>query len=361
MSERFILITAPSLDTKYNVSGISSLTGFIIHRNSAKAYQHFELGRKDEEKRNAGWLFRMMVKTVKWMVVVSSRKISLVHFNFALSKPSILRDTPLVLFAKLIRKKMVIHIHGGDYLTNTKAPRWMRFLLKSVFAGSNQVIVLSPVEQVALSETYKIKNIKVLPNCIDTREAMAFNRSFEKPGELKMLFIGRITTSKGIAYIYQALSNLKKRMPALPLKFSMAGTGPDEKEYVEKFSALLGTDFEFKGIVSGPAKTALYKNCQIFLLPSLFEGLPMSLLESMSFGLVPVVTSVGSIKHVVQHGQNGILVDDNPAEDTALAVEKLYTDHALLQELGSNARNFIFKHYNPDEYIMALNKIYAAA
>jgi glycosyltransferase involved in cell wall biosynthesis len=359
MSENNILITAPSLDTKHNVSGISSLVNFIIHNNTGKVYKHFELGRKDNEKRNLLWFFRIIQTTIKWMWIVTGKNIKLVHFNFALSKPSIIRDAPLVLYAKLIQKKMIIHLHGGDYLTDKKPPAWMKIVLKKVFSGSNPVIVLSPVEQQAVIKDYGLKDAAVLPNCVDLTEAKIFKRSFDKGAELNMLFIGRITTTKGIEYIYQALSKLKNKQ--VPFKFYMAGTGPEEKEYVNKFSALLESDFEFKGVVSGEAKTNLFKQCNIFLLPSLFEGLPISLLESMSFGLVPVVTGVGSIKHVVTTGQNGIIVDGNPVDNTVLAVESFNNDKVLLQKLSTNAGNFIFENYNPDVYLDNLNKIYEAA
>jgi glycosyltransferase involved in cell wall biosynthesis len=359
MSENNILITAPSLDTKHNVSGISSLVNFIINNNTSTAYTHFELGRKDNEKRGLLWFFRIIKTTLKWMFVVTGKKITLVHFNFALSKPAIIRDAPLVLYAKLIQKKMIIHLHGGDYLTDKKPPAWMRIVLKKVFSGNNPVIVLSPVEQQAVTTDYGLKNVQVLPNCVDLNDAKIFNRSFNSEAVLNMLFIGRITTAKGIEYIYQALSKLKSKQ--VPFKFYMAGTGPEEKEYVEKFSALLGDGFEFKCVVSGTVKTDLFKQCDIFLLPSLFEGLPISLLESMSFGLVPVVTGVGSIKHVVTTGQNGVLVDSNPVEDTVLAIENFNNDKALLQKLSINAVNFIFENYNPDVYLDNLNKIYDAA
>jgi glycosyltransferase involved in cell wall biosynthesis len=359
MSESRILITAPSLDTKHNVSGISSLTNFIINNNSSHVYEHFELGKRDNEKRNAGWLIKIIKTTFSWMVVAAKKKITLVHFNFALSKPSIIRDAPLVLFAKLCKKKMIIHVHGGDYLTNTKPPGWMKYILKKVFSNNIPVIVLSPVEQQAITAEYNLKNVKVLPNCVDLNEAKMFNRIVNKQEVLNILFIGRITKSKGIEYIYQALSSLKKRQ--VPFKFYIAGAGPDENEYVEKFEALLGKDFEFKGVVAGVSKINLFKTCEIFLLPSLFEGLPMSLLESMSFGLVPVVTGVGSIKYVVKTGENGILVDRNPAEDIDLAIEKFVNDRMLLEQLSINARDYIFKNYNPEEYLIELNKIYEAA
>jgi glycosyltransferase involved in cell wall biosynthesis len=360
MSVKNILITAPSLDTKQNVSGISSVTNFIINNNTGKVYKHFELGRKDDEKRNLRWFLRIIKTMFNWIIVVTNSKTTLVHFNFALSKASIIRDAPLILFVKLCSKKILIHLHGGDYLTNTKAPGWMKFILKRVFWGNTQVIVLSPAEQHAIIKDYKVKNVNVLPNCVDLKEAKAFNRTFNKEGGVPhLLFIGRISKPKGIEYIYQALHLLKKKGTAF--KFLMAGTGPDETEYVAKFSSLLGAAFEFKGIVSGEAKTELFKASDVFLLPSMFEGLPMALLESMSFGLVPVVTGVGSIKYVVKTGENGIIVGSNPVEEIVTAIESFEKSTILMERLSINASNFIFKYYNPENYINELNKVYELA
>ncbi len=361
MSERYILITAPSLDTRFNVSGISSVTNFIIGANKAQNYKHFELGRKDDEKRNIMWLLRMIKTAFRWMVSVSSKKVQQVHFNFALSKASILRDAPLVIFAKLARKKMVIHVHGGDYLTNSNTPKWIQWILKRLFAGKTAVIVLSPVEKKIIEERYKVKNIKVLPNCVDLTDAKLFNRSYVKDQVVKLLFIGRISQAKGLAHIYSILSGLKKN--EMPFKFFLAGTGADEKEYVGKFTNLLGKDFEFKGVVSGNTKTALYKNSDIFLLPSLFEGLPMSLLEAMSFGLVPVVTNVGSMGFVVTNNENGIItaLNDNTASVMEAAITQLINNNELQQQLSVNAATFIYKNYSPEDYVTQLNKIYAAA
>ncbi len=356
MNRKSILITAPSLDTKHNVSGISSVTNFIISNNTTRNYKHFELGRKDNEKRNLAWVFKIIRTMFKWVSAIRDKEIALVHFNFPLSKPSVLRDAPLLILTKLFRKKMIIHLHGGDYLTSKKAPRWMRFILKRVFSGNNPVIVLSPLEKKVITEEYSIKNVTVLPNCVDLKDAKAFNRSFDDNGIFNILSIGRISIPKGIERIYQSLVLLKQRN--VKLNFYLAGTGPEEAAYKEKFSALLGDAFHFEGIVSGKTKTALFERCNVYLLPSYFEGLPMSLLESMSFGLVPIVTGVGSIKYVVTTGETGVIVDNDPAAETDAAIKSFETDTALLKKLSVNASRFIFENYNPENYIARLNTLY---
>ena len=221
MRNGFVLITAPSLDTKLNVSGISSVTTFIIENNKSYVYRHFELGRKDGEKRNFSWFLRYLKTNFSWVFTIASKKVSIVHFNFALNKASVIRDVPLLLFSKLFKKKMVIHLHGGQYLTDTEIPAVLKFLFKKLFSGKNPIIVLSPLEKEALEEKYNAKNIHVLPNCINLDDAKLFKRVSNSNKALNILFLGRINEVKGLEYIYKALSLLKTMQ--IPFNFFMAG------------------------------------------------------------------------------------------------------------------------------------------
>ncbi len=359
MKKGSILITAPSLDTRFNVSGISSVASFIIKNNPLYHYEHFELGRKDNEKRGVAWLLKMFQTTFRWIFVVSSGRISLVHFNFAFSRASVLRDAPLIMYAKLIQKKVVIHVHGGEYLLKTAPPAWMSILLKGVFSSKTPVLVLSQLEKNVLTEFFKISNIRILPNCVDLTVARQVNREYAAKTIPKLLFLGRIHSDKGIEYIYKALVLLKNQ--GIPFSFFMAGTGPQENEYVEKFTSLLGNDFTFCGVVSGEVKDSLLADCTIFLLPSLYEGLPMALLESMSFGMVPIVTDIGSIGYVVKNGENGIMLGKEPIAEIAKSVETLGNDSNMMAMLSANAREYIFSHFDPKKYIVSLNEIYDIA
>ena len=171
-----------------------------------------------------------------------------------------------------------------------------------------------------------------------------------------ILFLGRIHPDKGLAYIYPALQQLKTE--GLDFKFIMAGKGPLEEEYDTKFMELLGDRYEFKGIVSGLRKTIAFEQSNIFLLPSFWEGLPIALLEAMSFGLVPVTTDVGAMKTVVINNMNGKIVETRSSEDIAEAIKSLAGDPEKMKRLSINARKLVFTQYNPKKYIETLNKIY---
>lgn len=351
-----IIITSPSLDFNQNVSGISAVTNFIIKSNPLHQYEHFEIGKQDDEKRNILWLLRIFKMYLKWFILLILSKDVLVHFNFPVNKRSIIRDVPMIMLCKLLSKRLIIHFHGGEFLMKKDIPQWAIKALKYILGGKNPKVVLSDKEKNFITNAYQVNNLVVLPNCIDLEEAEKFTKNLTAEEIPVLLFLGRICLEKGLEEIYLALKLLKEQ--GLNFKFCLAGKGPDQNKYLSKFSKLLGNDFDFKGVVSGDEKINVLKNSTIFLLPSYNEGLPIALLEAMSFNIVPIVTNVGSVASAVKNKENGILLEINSSEDIAKAVTELVNNKKYLQLLSSNAKQLIFENYNPIFYIEKLNNIY---
>jgi glycosyltransferase involved in cell wall biosynthesis len=229
-----------------------------------------------------------------------------------------------------------------------------------LFSEKNPVIVLSSFEKKLLADKIRSAGIYVLSNCIELEEAKLFTRDYRGSEVLKLLFIGRIVERKGLKDIILAIKILKTQN--INFKLFVAGTGEDQYDFISKASNLLGCDFKYEGVVDGKRKTDLIKECDIFLLPSLSgEGLPISLLECMSFGLVPVVTNNGSMACVVKDRDNGYVVNKNSPEEIASIVKDLINDKQLLKRMSTEARDHIMNNYNPQKYIKELNKIYEKA
>ncbi|MGI6324098.1 MAG: glycosyltransferase family 4 protein [Bacteroidales bacterium] len=354
---KYILITSPSLDVAKNVSGISSVTRFIINNNTSFTYKHFELGKRDAEPRNILWFLRIIKAYMQWLIVVILNRKILIHFNIALDKRSIIRDLPLVFLARILGRKMVLHIHGGEYLQSDYIPEKIKFCLKFLFSEKVPVIVLSSFEKNILSDKIKSAGIYVLPNCIELDDAKLFTRDYSGSKALQLLFLGRIINRKGIKDILSAISILKDK--GINFKFCLAGTGEDEKDFINKADILIGSDFHYAGVVDGRRKTDLIKESDVFLLPSLSgEGLPMALLECMSFGLVPIVTDDGSMACVVKDRENGYIVSKSSPEEIASAVSELANNRQIFKRMSTEAREYIIENYNPQNYIDKLNKIY---
>lgn len=351
-----VIITSPSLNTADNVSGISAVTQFIASHNTCCKYTHCVFGKKDREARNLMWLLRTLTSYARWVYVILIQTRAIVHFNLALDLRSLIRDLPLIMVARLFRRRVIIHIHGGEFLAGEGMPLWLKSVLRLTLARG-PIIVLSQLEQALIERRTRNAKIFVLPNCIGVEEAKAFERAYPSDEPLTLLFLGRITESKGLDVLYQGLTALREK--GARFRFVLAGAGPDEALYVRKFRELLGEDFDFRGVVAGTEKTEVLKKCNVFVLPSLCgEGMPIALLEGMAFGLVPVTTGVGSIPSVITHGSNGIIVGAQSPGEIVDAIDTLAADKQYMQALSKNGRQYIWENCRPDRYLRTLNAIY---
>lgn len=349
------IITSPSLDPTQNVSGVSSVTQFIINNNDAVEYVHFELGRKDKEK--GGWrrIPAILRKRKEWRRVLKQYPDAIIHYNFPLSASSILRDPLFMTIARRMKRKMVIHIHGGVFLTAPSTPWLLERIMHWVFQGKEPIIVLSDGEKDALQSRFHCSNIVVLPNCIDLSEASKFKRQVPV-SSIELGYLGRIANTKGMTELLEACKELKRQ--EVPFRLHLAGKEETEGQYLPAFEEALGDKFVFEGVVSGESKTAFLKKIDTFVLPSYFEGLPMSLLEAMSFGSVPITTMVGSIPSIIEDGQNGIAIDPHSEAAIVDAVKILAKDNSKRQTLSTMAQQTIFWRFSPKEYTATLNGIY---
>lgn len=357
MQNREIIITAPSLDVCDNVSGVGAVVRFIIDSNKEKNYIHFRVGRKDCEANN---LFNGILRNIKtyflWKRFLREHSDAIIHYNYPLDAKSIVRDFFMMRFAVRHSRKMLIHVHGGLYLNKERCPWFIKRILKVVFSWNYPKIVLSDLERDLLQTKYCAKDVEILPNCVPLDDASVYIKKLKGKTSLDLLYIGRIEKNKGVDEIIGACKELKKR--AFPFVLHIAGKEQTNDEYLPKMRRVLDDNFVYEGIVSGREKSELFKKCDVFMLPSYYEGLPMSLIESMSYGLIPVCTNVGSISTVVCDGENGFFVPQKDYESIVKAIEYLYANDDMAEEMSARAKKKIFDNFSPFKYIEKLNAIY---
>lgn len=350
-----VIIVAPSLKIESNVSGVSSVARFIVENNCILNYQHFQQGRQDNEGKGFKRLIRVWKSYKEWKKLLADNQNAMIHYNYPLDAPSIVRDFFFIQYAYMHKMRMVIHLHGGLYLFKDDKPWIINKILKTVFSYDAPLIVLSDKEKEHICNTYRRDNVYSLPNCIDTSVAKTFIRQ-ENKGRLRLLYLGRIEKNKGIDYVLAALRILESK--GVDFVFRMAGKEKVEGEYLERINETLKSKFMYCGVVTGKSKDDLLKDSDVFVMPSFYEGLPMALLECMSFGVVPVVTDVGSIGEYVKNGENGKIVKVQETESIVNALLLLERDRHLLSKLSENARRTIFTQLKPKDYVEKLNRIY---
>ena len=352
-----VIINSPSLDPKINVSGISSVTQFIISNNKDVEYIHVEVGKRDAESGGTlNRLQRIWRNRLEWKRLLHLHPDAVIHYNMPLMGAAVIRDYLLLQVARKFCNPIVLHVHGGNYMKNRQRPWLIQRLVNAVFSWAKHIIVLSEEEKQIVEEDFNVDNVHSLPNCIDLTEARDYKRKFEAEHPLSILYLGRIEKNKGIDYILEAAKKLKA--DKVPFTLHFAGKEETQDEYIPQFKSELGESFIYHGVVFGKMKYDLLKQCDVFLLPSFYEGLPMSLLETMSFGMVPVVTPVGSIPAVVTDRVNGIFIKVKNIEDIANAIKGLYYDRVKLPKLSVNAQHTILDRFDDRKYIKLLNHLY---
>lgn len=354
--KKVIIITAPSLDPTQNVSGVSSVVRFIVDNNREAQYVHFEIGKKDTEKGGVTRLRSLAKAFMEWRKLLREKPEAIVHYSFPLSTRSILRDPLFIREAIKRGHRVLVHVHGGLYLTAEKIPFLQRHILQRVFAWDVPFVVLSETEKEHVMKRFGAKNVEVLPNCVEIPENDNLNPNLNLNEKVTLGYLGRIEANKGMKELWMACQQLKE--DGVDFCLEMAGKEEHEGEYLPRFEALLGNDFHYYGVVSGQSKSEFFKRKDVFVMPSYFEGLPMALLECMSYGVVPVVTPVGSIPQVVTNGRNGLLTKVKDVDSIVEAIKKLATDRALLYSMGQEARTTILNNFSTEEYIRKLNMLY---
>jgi glycosyltransferase involved in cell wall biosynthesis len=344
-----ILITAPSLDTNRNVSGISSVVGQIIERGGNE-YFHFEAGRRDGERKGAGWFLRQISLGLKFRRAIHEKKIDVVHINTALAPLSIVRDAFLTQNAA---RPVLLHLHGGRFFTQKFGSNFLKQLTAYMLGRAKTVLVLSEIEKDFIQSNWENLDVRVLENAVALDEIKP-----RKPetNEKTIVFLGRLHEDKGLREIIEACRILKNEN--FNFDFKCFGAGEAKDSFTREMTGILGEKFSYGGVVSGAEKWRALAASDIFLLPSRYEGLPVALLEAMAAGCVPVASNIGSVREVVRDGVNGFLVAPG---DVAQIVEKLkllLSENSDLGALRRSARETIEKRFNFKDYIKKLEAIY---
>jgi glycosyltransferase involved in cell wall biosynthesis len=349
-----ILITAPSLDPKLNVSGISTMVNIIIQNNRKHHYSHYELGKTDKQRNKIIRIYTIIKQLLYFPIFIKQNQIQIVHQNLPFDPKGVIREYLINLWCRLFKVPVVLHLHGGQFISHGTVNVILKKIIYSLFYSSRQVIVLSEIEKKILDEKFNYSNANVLPNSIDLSkfDKLKNNELHDPP---ILLYLGRIEKNKGVFELIDALKDLKKEFS---FKFILCGTGPLAQYCTIEFKKILGDDFNYLGVVTGEDKINTIKLSNIFILPSYFEGMPMALLETMAAGVIPIVTNVGSMKHIIKTGYNGFLVRPEDSGDLFMSIKALLSSPEAFPQISENASKTIFEKYDINNYMAQLNLIY---
>ncbi len=191
------------------------------------------------------------------------------------------------------------------------------------------------------------------------RDRDAVRRDLDLPADADVVIVvAKLTEQKGHSVLLRAIAPLLESMPGLHLL--IVGDGPRGDDLRAQAAGLPGGDrVRFLGVRSDTRE--LLGASDLFVLPSLWEGLPMALLEAMAAGLPVVATAVSGTRDVVDDGVSGALVPPGEAEPLRSAIERLVADRRAATEMGQEGRRRVLQEYGGSRLAERHAALYRAA
>ena len=293
-------------------------------------------------------LLQFLITCISLIIkLLFNKKIKIVHIHTS-SYNSFKRSSYFVRIAKLMRRKIVLHVHGGAF--------------KDFYTKSNKRVlnILNMCDTIiALSEYWKSFFISV----VDGPEVRVVKNPIEPPifkdipsdGKIHILYLGLMSKDKGIYDLLDILKDNKSEYDG-KIVVHLGGNGEITNVLSRINNDGLHDIVKYEGWVTGDVKVDLMNQSNIFILPSYAEGLPLAILEAISYGLYIISTNVGGIPEVVK-SDIGILF--HPGDKDAL---KSAIDRCICYPLDFHKKLYIQKKsidYMPCTIANSLKEIYS--
>jgi glycosyltransferase involved in cell wall biosynthesis len=309
---------------------------------------------------------------LKFVGSLFSIRPNIVHLPLSQNLPGFLRDTIFVLSGALLKRRILLHFHGGDF-QRFLGSRWppLRPAIKWVLRRSTRIAVLGEALRGQFSGLVPDERILVMPNSIHAPASLG-TRVYTV-GSATVLFLGKISAAKGAVDFVTAADLILSRHRDLRIQFVLVGESLDVERNVTfvpsphgamaRISALMAHDWCRGAItlhppVVGEGKWNLYRSSDIFVLPSYSEGMPLTLVEAMWAGLPIVASRVGAIEETLPISQSPFLIQPGDTESLADRILELYRDPDRRAALGWENQKVATENYGLEQLTTRLEHAY---
>lgn len=326
---------------RHHFSAPVKLTYIATHSEKGKLYNSLFFG-----KSLVKIFFHLMIKNP-----------AIVHVHMS-ERGSFVRKYIIFRIAKMFRKKVIIHTHGAEFKEY--------FLTASVAVQKRVKVLLSRADKViALGERWKKTLLEIEPKAKtavlkNSIPIPTIERRSGSQTSFSILFLAVLIQRKGIMDLITAsvpvIREAEKRQKQVC--FHIAGDG-DLMEAAKQLVASYGIEesYRFYGWIGEQQKRELLANADLFVLPSYNEGLPMSILEALSYGIPIVSTKVGSIDEAVEEGRNGYLIE--PGNMDALSKRMLDVINSTdVCKMRTASRKLAEDKFSDEQYFKQVEELY---
>ena len=259
---------------------------------------------------------------------------------------------------KLFHKKCIVTVHGLDHQRakwGFLARTYIMLGEKTAVKFADEIIVLSRNVQKYFQETYGRKTM-MIPNGVnkpEIRNAEIISEKYKLNKDNYILFLGRIVPEKGLKYLIQAFKQVNTEK-----KLVIAGGSSDTEEFMEELKQLAAGDSRiiFTGFAQGRLLEELYSNAYIYTLPSDLEGMPLSLLEAMSYGNCCLTSDIPECAEVVEEA--AVTFRKGDIDDLKEKIQILCDNEKSVESYKQRASEYICKKYNWDQVVADTIRLY---
>lgn len=263
------------------------------------------------------------------------------------------RKSKIVSLAKALGFKTVLHMHSGNFRNTVEKEGVEKF--KKTLAKCDRVLFLTPKWHEYARETFGLNNLGILNNIIDTPAVGRPEPERELNGLRRFVYLGWFIPEKGI---YDLLDVVSENAGYFRGKATVVFGGRYNEETVQQKIRELGIEdiIDYRGWIWAEEKDRLLKESHVLILPSYIEGLPISLLEAMTYSMPVITTDVGGIPEIVTDKVNGIMF--KPRDKNALfeAMKHYMETPEDIVKHGRNGHE-VSKNFAPEIVCSRLNEI----
>lgn len=362
---RKVLILVPSSNARGGITNYFQ----ILRKEYLSHIEYFERGARTWPVRNG--FFAELVRAWNDYIVFKKRlkhkDILLVMSNTSLGLNSVIRDGLFLRYARIKGLKTIVLFHGWDDSIEKIFDRYYKSLIRIFFFKCDSIIVISnQVKKTLLKWGYKGEIIKET-TLFDKNITININKNvlsnkyeiIKYKRELNFLFLSRMEKKKGIFELIEAFKAIKTELfNDFNIRLMLCGDG-FELDTIKKITNELSIDgISIEGFVDGKKKQLAFEKSHIFVFPSHTEGMPLSVLEAMGFGLPVITTPVGGLRDFFKDGDHGYYIKINSPQDIKEKILKCINNLNELKKISLNNYTFANQRFRSDIVVQRIDAIF---